>query len=519
MHCNSMTFRTSRGWLLSVSFALSFRLQHSAVCTVRAFQVSGFNSKNVGAKTAQQGLSVHRMRPCSGDRCNRHFATRQDGYKDTELKLEQETKRRIVIVGGGLAGLSLTYHLLKLQANMKTKSKRKICITVMDQMPFPGMGGASAVAGGLLHPLSPKGKMVFLGEEALEAANELLTAASKHHDKVFLRDRLYRLATSAVHVKQLSTAAEDFPHIASWKSKEEIKKIMSYSGYDFGSFLDSEEENDMTAASGLIAGGLELSNGCSVIHVPTYLKGLWQECLQLAGASDEGDGSLEWTEVHHRDEDSWEQCLKDFDTVVYAAGSGLFRNSAADGVPVLGETHGSARLKNSDHKSLPVELVRGQSIELNRPSPLEVGTKKTIIVDAFLCGKYATPTLEENRVLIGATHEYKETPLDQNGVLREIQSRTPFLPPNLWEEDNIHRITKGWRVQSNRGAHGRLPIIGKLSNSSTYLTSHDDAWIFSGLSSRGILYHGIYGKWLSDMILMETEDDIVRHHPHIAWWR
>lgn len=47
---------------------------------------------------------------------------------------------RVGIIGGGLAGLSTAYHLL--EKNPSTD------ITIFDQYPTPGIGGASAVAGG-----------------------------------------------------------------------------------------------------------------------------------------------------------------------------------------------------------------------------------------------------------------------------------------------------------------------------------------------------------------------------------
>jgi hypothetical protein len=47
---------------------------------------------------------------------------------------------RVGIIGGGLAGLSTAYHLLEKDPSTD--------ITVFDQHPTPGIGGASAVAGG-----------------------------------------------------------------------------------------------------------------------------------------------------------------------------------------------------------------------------------------------------------------------------------------------------------------------------------------------------------------------------------
>jgi FAD dependent oxidoreductase len=48
---------------------------------------------------------------------------------------------RICVVGGGLAGLSVTYHLLQ-------KSRTPLSIDIWDREATVGTGGASAVAGG-----------------------------------------------------------------------------------------------------------------------------------------------------------------------------------------------------------------------------------------------------------------------------------------------------------------------------------------------------------------------------------
>lgn len=48
---------------------------------------------------------------------------------------------RVCVVGGGLAGLSVTYHLLQ-------KTLTPLNITIVDRVETVGTGGASAVAGG-----------------------------------------------------------------------------------------------------------------------------------------------------------------------------------------------------------------------------------------------------------------------------------------------------------------------------------------------------------------------------------
>ena len=68
-------------------------------------------------------------------------------------------------------------------------------------------------------------------------------------------------------------------------------------------------------------------------------------------------------------------------------------------------------------------------------------------------------------------------------------------------------------MQSNRGPCGRLPIVGKFKN-----CHHPNSWVFTGLSGRGMLYHGIYGDLLSNLILGNMNEDS-DHKKNMDWWR
>lgn len=60
---------------------------------------------------------------------------------ESSSSLEPQSKSAIRILGGGLAGLSVAYHLL-------ASSTHTLNITIRDVAVGPGLGGASAVAGG-----------------------------------------------------------------------------------------------------------------------------------------------------------------------------------------------------------------------------------------------------------------------------------------------------------------------------------------------------------------------------------
>mmetsp|Transcript_13572 Transcript_13572/g.30316 ORF Transcript_13572/g.30316 Transcript_13572/m.30316 type:complete len:387 (+) Transcript_13572:3-1163(+) len=371
------------------------------------------------------------------------------------------------IVGGGLAGLSTAYHLLK-----KSPSTD---ITIIDRQS-PGTGGASSVAGGLLHPLSPKGKLAYKGIEGLASANEMVQAASQFEDSVVLRNKIYRIAMTEAQVERFQLTAEEFPEFATW-----MESGSSTNGT--GDCRDDWEEDYFKNEKDTL-GALRLSGDCKVLHMHSYLSGLWSYCESV------GSGTKNWIgceDVDSIDSNEWEKRLADYDCVVFAAGSGLFQSSLMD------------------QSDFPITLVRGQSIEMKMD-------EDQIPWNAILCGKYVAPLLESGRVVVGATHEFKEEAYTPAEVEAELRERSYHFASGPWDNGTVEEVTIGYRVQSNRGPKGRLPIIGKLDTS-----HHQNSWVFTGLSGRGILYHGIYGDILSNLILNKPIEGSSQEI--IDWWR
>ena len=338
----------------------------------------------------------------------------------------------------------------------------------------------------LMHPFSPKGKLIYFGLQALETSKHLVQTAVQYDPSCLIQPHLYRVALNDANVKQLQETAMQYPELATWLSKEEIDEIGADS-----------------------MGGLRLSNGCQVIHVPLYLKALWKACQEKV---EECDGSISWerSELDNGDTSTIMQQLdNDHDVVILAAGSGILK----DGL-----------LCNQNDVTLPVQLIRGQSILMDLPE--DVGHKT--INDALLCGKYISPiptsTIENqgddprnnnnNReFVIGATHEYKEIPLSQEEVFQELKQRSYQLAPRLWDSGVVNKLTSGIRMQSNRGKYGRMPIIGRLHS------KNNNSWIFTGLSSRGLIYHGLFGRWLAEAVLNDDEQILHEHFEDYDWWK
>lgn len=316
----------------------------------------------------------------------------------------------------------------------------------------------------LVHPLSPRGKLAYRGLEGLAATNRLVDAAVQQQrqidssaDDVVLRKEIYRVALSEQNADQFQKTATAYPEFCEWVGRSEMDPSL-HLGKDS-------------------LGYLKLSNGCKVIHIPSYLALLWRAC--------EKSNKADWKLVDS--DNDLKKMLGEYDTVVLAAGSGLFDSL----IPA---------------KSLPIQLVRGQSAIIKTHGPLSR-------IEAILCGKYVSPLPQKDMLLIGATHEYKQAAWAKDDVLNDLRDRTEAVAPYAWN-GSVLKITEGFRVQSDRGRFGRLPIIGKFDGEFGANT-----WLFAGLSSRGLLYHGLFGEVLARAILANDEDIIRQETGDLLWWK
>ena len=306
--------------------------------------------------------------------------------------------------------------------------------------------------------------MLHLGFEGLGATNQLVEAASRFETGCVLRDKLYRIALHEKSRLDLQGTASRHPEHATWLTAEQVR------------------EECGTPHS---LGGVRLRHGCQIIHVPSYLRGLWGACRELSG------GTALWSV---EDPASWKERLAEFDMVILSAGAGLFQ----DGIYQQGV------------EAFPAEIVRGQSVELKVDCD-----SSDFVNEAFLCGKYVVPLPGEDRVLVGSTHEYAEEALEADTVVEFLRNTSTNLSPLAWTHGQVETVTSGMRLQSHRGPNGRLPIIGRPNSHDL----HPNMWLFTGLSGRGLIYHGIYGDILTDAIIRGDEEDMARLYPDTMWWK
>lgn len=74
------------------------------------------------------------------------------------------SRKSVGIIGGGLGGLASAIHL----------AQKGYQITIFDEFDV-GFGGASAVAAGLLHPLTPKCNLIWNGNECFSKAINIMS--------------------------------------------------------------------------------------------------------------------------------------------------------------------------------------------------------------------------------------------------------------------------------------------------------------------------------------------------------
>uniref|UniRef100_A0ACD6AB10 Uncharacterized protein n=1 Tax=Avena sativa TaxID=4498 RepID=A0ACD6AB10_AVESA len=79
---------------------------------------------------------------------------------------------RYAVLGAGFAGISVAWHLLK-----HSSKDSLVSVDVYDENGVGG--GASGVSGGLLHPYSPKAKLLWRGAEFWKESMGLLHSAEQ----------------------------------------------------------------------------------------------------------------------------------------------------------------------------------------------------------------------------------------------------------------------------------------------------------------------------------------------------
>ncbi|KAJ7979646.1 FAD-dependent oxidoreductase family protein [Quillaja saponaria] len=394
------------------------------------------NSRMLLSHSRSPGLNVHY--------CGHHRRRLTTSPIRSSSSLPQRSIRYAVL-GAGFAGLSVVWHLLK-----HSPKELHLGIDIYDEVGIGG--GASGISGGLLHPYSPKAKLLWRGADCWRESIKLLriseaAAGSKEWEKeigessenaerLIVRKRgILRLATN---MKNLITLNENVRNCLA-----SLKKHSS---------LACKNLAEEFTASGF--GRKELS-----LHKKSVNK-----LLEFEG---------------------------EYDAVIVCLGAK---------VNMLPEISGR----------LPLRTCRGVIAHLELPDDTGEGYPNhgpSILSEAWLAvqGPY--------NLHLGSTWEWKsKNSLSKVSADEASNALLELLP----KASTIYPAIKDWVFTGARAglramppltSYGSLPLLGCIDDviGGTRTCKY---WVFGGLGSRGLLYHGWLGKLMAQAVLCCNEEVI-----------
>lgn len=132
--------------------------------------------------------------------------------------------------------------------------------------------------------------------------------------------------------------------------------------------------------------------------------------------------------------------------------------------------------------SLKLHLIKGQILELAWPNNLD---PLTMPINSQA---YIVMNRDNKSCILGSTYErsFNSTEPDLTTAIQEILPKAAALIPVL-ANSTILSCRAGIRVSGP----DHLPLIQKIS---------PKVWVFTGLGSKGLLYHALYAKKLADQL-------------------
>lgn len=196
-------------------------------------------------------------------------------------------------------------------------------------------------------------------------------------------------------------------------------------------------------------GGL-LVHSALTLDMPCYLKGLFQAILRLGGT---------YYPIKVTDPKLFEK----YDKVII--------------------TMGAQTLSFSILKNLPISLIKGQLLELKWPSHLD---PPSVTIMSHL---HLVMRRDYRSFILGASfeREYPDEKKDEEKAKQLLLSKLSSLFPPLVDAE-ILRCESGIRVCPK----SHLPLLGRIDKK---------FWFFTGLCSKGLLFHAYLGESLAKSIL------------------
>ncbi|KAK4769487.1 hypothetical protein SAY86_027637 [Trapa natans] len=387
---------------------------------------------------------------------------------------------RYAVLGAGFAGLSVAWHLLK-------HSPIDLHLTV-DIFDESGIGcGASGVAGGLLHPYSPKVKLLWQGDNCwkeclkllsiAEAAAEFRKSTPGAHEfsigEIIHRRGILRPAMDAKSLEILTKNAESCLPSCRIESidKEAAETLVPNIHIPFKSLFYMPEALN--------------------VHPLSYLQALFMACENLVKETSTSGSYKKELHLHKRSVNQLTDLAEEYDAVVICIGA------KADFLPELAG-------------KLPLRMCRGVIAHVQLPDHVKEcypDHSPSILSDAWLAVQ------GPRDLLVGSTWDWKSRNPSREVTAEEASQAVDELIPKA---STIYPKIKDWTfVKARAGlramppltSQGSLPLLGSVDH---LLDSNRNCryWFFGGLGARGLLYHALLGKLMAQAVL-QGDDSIL----------
>ncbi|XP_027066259.2 uncharacterized protein [Coffea arabica] len=343
-------------------------------------------------------------------------------------------------------------------------------------------GGASGVAGGLLHPYSPKVKLLWRAEECW---NESL--------------KLIRIAERAKQSKVLNTGRQEAVHSMNFsiiRRRGILRPAVSLKNINI---MDHNVENclascriesmDKHAAENLVPG---LSVPLNVafhmpealnVHSQYYLEALYLACQNsVAEMLNLGVAPRELN-FYKTSVGSLLEFAGEYNAVVICLGArAAFLPESCRGVVTHMQLSDNFREEYPQHSP---SILSDAWIAVQGPRDLYLGST----------WEWRSANYSRNVPTVEASEALEELLLKGSVIYPAISNWT------------VREAVAGLRAMPPLTPHGSLPILGCVDN----VTGRNHAckyWVFTGLGSRGLFYHAWLGKLMAQAVLSRSEHSI-----------
>ncbi|CAJ2637523.1 unnamed protein product [Trifolium pratense] len=388
---------------------------------------------------------------------------------------------RFAVLGAGFAGLSVVWHLFK-----HSPKELNLKIDIYDEVGIGG--GASGISGGLLHPYSPKVKPLWEGAQCWNESIKLLRIAE---EASLSRDCQVRESTEqymkafVVNKRGILRPAMDMKNMT--KLNDNAKTCLPCCRVKT---LNNEE------AQGLLPGVLLPFNTAFFmpealnINPRHYLEELFLACENLVKESSSHDSGEKQLSLHKKSIHGLSEFEGEYDAVIICLGAK---------VNMLPEISGR----------LPLRTCRGVIVHLEPPDDTRCYPEDgpSILSDAWIA-------VESSRSLnVGSTWEWKSINSSPNVSIEEASKALHELLPKA---STIYPGIRDWVFTGARAGLramppltplGSLPLLGCIND---FIGRNRSCkyWLFGGLGSRGLLYHGWLGNLMAHAVLSCNEEVI-----------